>query len=190
MISFKPWILSPAVCTCHVHRPCSPTTFTPLGGTSTPSGNTINDIHKNPEAKQLGVKVDIGLILMQNLSKTWTGSEQWHIIHHQCACFLDDLSANNPSTCINISKSTHTHLPLLSLSLASSLLHFPTLQLSHPGMIHSYVVDLVLLYQKAFTLVQWKNSFDRRAISIGPGRLCQNNFKHNRLSILVRIMLE
>jgi len=25
---------------------------------------------------------------------------------------------------------------------------------------------------------------------LGPGRLCQHNFKHNRLSILVRIMLE
>jgi len=25
---------------------------------------------------------------------------------------------------------------------------------------------------------------------VGPGRLCQHNFKHNRLSILVRIMLE
>ena len=26
--------------------------------------------------------------------------------------------------------------------------------------------------------------------ALGPGRLCQHNFKHNRLSILVRIMLE
>jgi len=25
---------------------------------------------------------------------------------------------------------------------------------------------------------------------LGPGRLCQHNFKHNRLSILVRIMLD
>jgi len=28
------------------------------------------------------------------------------------------------------------------------------------------------------------------SIYIGPGRLCQHNFEHNRLSILVRIMLE
>jgi len=27
-------------------------------------------------------------------------------------------------------------------------------------------------------------------LPIGPGRLCQHNFKHNRLSVLVRIMLE
>ena len=30
----------------------------------------------------------------------------------------------------------------------------------------------------------------RRGWGVGPGRLCQHNFKHNRLSILVRIMLE
>ena len=29
-----------------------------------------------------------------------------------------------------------------------------------------------------------------RGQGVGPGRLCQHNFKHNRLSILVRIMLE
>jgi len=33
-----------------------------------PSGNAINDIHDHPGAKQLGVKDDIGLIPMQNLS--------------------------------------------------------------------------------------------------------------------------
>ena len=31
------------------------------------SGNSTNDIHDNPGAKQLGVKVEIGLILMQDL---------------------------------------------------------------------------------------------------------------------------
>jgi len=39
-------------------------------GTSTwraPSGNAINDIHNHQGAKQLEVKVDIELILMQDL---------------------------------------------------------------------------------------------------------------------------
>jgi len=27
-------------------------------------------------------------------------------------------------------------------------------------------------------------------VGVGPGRLCQHNFKYSRLSILVRIMLE
>jgi len=30
----------------------------------------------------------------------------------------------------------------------------------------------------------------RKHTPLGPGRLCQHNFKHSRLSILVRIMLE
>ena len=34
-----------------------------------PSGNTINDIHDHPEAKQLGVKMEIGLILIQTSPK-------------------------------------------------------------------------------------------------------------------------
>jgi len=32
-----------------------------------PSGNTINDIHDHPGVKQSGVKVEIELILMQDL---------------------------------------------------------------------------------------------------------------------------
>ena len=41
-----------------------------LGETSArgaPSGNTINDIHDYPGAKQSGVKVEIELIFMQDL---------------------------------------------------------------------------------------------------------------------------
>jgi len=34
----------------------------------TPSGITINDIHDHPGAKQMEVKEDIGLIVMQDLS--------------------------------------------------------------------------------------------------------------------------
>jgi len=47
--------------------------------------NTINDIHDHPGTKQSGVKVNIRLILMQDLPSTWTGSEQWDITHHQSA---------------------------------------------------------------------------------------------------------
>ena len=60
------------------HMPCSQVLLSHsvhspgarLGGTSTwraPSGNAINDIHNHQGAKQLEVKVDIELILMQDL---------------------------------------------------------------------------------------------------------------------------
>jgi len=52
-----------------------------------------HDIHEHSRAKQSGVKLDNGLILMQDLASTRIGSEQWDITHHQCACFLEDLSA-------------------------------------------------------------------------------------------------
>jgi len=51
-----------------------------------------HDIHEHSGAKQSGVKVDNGLILMQDLASTWIGPEQWDITHHHCACFLEDLS--------------------------------------------------------------------------------------------------
>ena len=77
--NFKLCILSPTVhiCVCSAHA-----TFTgvPLPQRSlsrgqtwwdkcleSPSGNAINDIHNHQGAKQLEVKVDIELILMQDL---------------------------------------------------------------------------------------------------------------------------
>ena len=62
--------------TCHICRSSSPTAFTPLGPdlvgqvhmeSSLCHGNTSNDIHDYPGAKQFGMKVEIGLILMQAL---------------------------------------------------------------------------------------------------------------------------
>jgi len=62
----------------------------------------------NQEPKQLGVKVEIELILMQDLLYTWNGSEQWDITHHQCAVFLKTQVPNvrlRPSECsMNIIK--------------------------------------------------------------------------------------
>ena len=59
----------------HIHRCSSPTAFAPLGPDlvgrvhmQSPHGNTINNIHDYPGAKQSGVKKEIGLILMQDLS--------------------------------------------------------------------------------------------------------------------------
>jgi len=53
----------------------------------TSSGDTINDIHDHPREKQSGIKMDTGLILMQDPPSTWNGSEQWEITHHQYACW-------------------------------------------------------------------------------------------------------
>ena len=65
-----------------------------------PSANTINDIHDHPGAKHSGVKVDSGLILIQDLPSTWTGSDQWDIAHHLFACFLEDPRAKCSSESI------------------------------------------------------------------------------------------
>ena len=88
--------------------------FTPLGPDlvrqvhrESPSGNTINDIHDHSGAQQLGVKVDNGLDLMQGLPSAWTGSEQWDITHHQCACFLEYPSAKCPSEAIGAAYKYH-----------------------------------------------------------------------------------
>jgi len=85
-----------------------PTVFTPFWDQTwwdkctwrAPSSNTINDIHDHPGTKQSGVKVDIRLILMQDLPSTWTGSEQRDITHHQSAWFLEDPSSKCPSEAI------------------------------------------------------------------------------------------
>jgi len=59
-----------------------------------PSGNTTKDIQDR--AKQSAVKVD-GLLLMQDLPSTWTGSGHWDNTHHQCACFLE---TRQPNICL------------------------------------------------------------------------------------------
>ena len=48
--------------------------------------------------------MDNGLILMQHLPSTWTGSEQWDITHHQCTCFRfhEDLNAEYPPEAIGV----------------------------------------------------------------------------------------
>jgi len=57
---------------------------------SAPSDNTINNIHDHPEAKQLGGQSgDLTDFYALKLS------EWWHITHHECACFLEDQSANH-----------------------------------------------------------------------------------------------
>jgi len=43
--------------------------------------------HDHSGAKQSGVKVDNGLILMQDLPQL---AKQWDITHHLCVCFLED----------------------------------------------------------------------------------------------------
>ena len=72
-----------------------------------PSSSTINDIHDHSGAKQSGVKVDNGLILVQDLPTNWTGSEQWDTILHQCACFLEDSNAKCLSEAIKVVNEYH-----------------------------------------------------------------------------------
>jgi len=45
-----------------------------------------NDVHDHPNAKQVGVKLqlEVGLIFMHDLPQSWTGSEEWHITPSMC----------------------------------------------------------------------------------------------------------
>jgi len=56
------------------------------------------------QAKAIGVKVELGLILMQDLPSTWTGPEQWDITHHQGA---EGLSAKCLSDAIGVVYESH-----------------------------------------------------------------------------------
>jgi len=53
-----------------------------------PSGNAVNYIHNQPEAKQLGAKYGSGPDFQLGPPKSWTGSQWWDMTHHQCTLLL------------------------------------------------------------------------------------------------------
>ena len=76
-------------------------------------------------------------------------------------------------------------------------LHFYVANMSPPKLIHlfyprngpsQHCSTLTIILKEKSKKVFEEGFSD--GLSLGPGRLCQHNFKHNRLSILVRIMLE
>ena len=99
------------------HSICSPGAR--HGGTSTHGEpplaiHSMTDTHDHPEANQLGVKVEIGMIFMQDTPPNVTRTEQWHITHHQCSHFLEDPIIKYPSGAIRKAyESTNPHLCLV-----------------------------------------------------------------------------
>jgi len=56
--------------------------------------------------------------------------------------------------------------------------------------LHSYGLDInTLAWIYSYLTNRKQHVFYCSASSVGPGRLCQHTFKHNRLSILVRIIM-
>ena len=61
---------------------CSSPTFAQRGKhMESPSGNTINDIHDHPEAKQLGIKSGDWTDFLCRTSPKQTRSQWWYITH-------------------------------------------------------------------------------------------------------------